>query len=383
LGSRAATFLFLPLALSVALIAQRHPRVSRHSAGRPTPVRPAVLIGLIAGTAIVYLGGTLLGSNPDWNRLPGPYLVSADFRSQDPETMAAVDWAAKHLPRGSTVAADRVPAVLLGSVAELWPVTHPEQGLEPAQLYFSASWGPQQTAIVRRLHIDYLYVDTRLADSLPYVGAYITEGETPRLRRITRADVEKFARIRGLTVVYRRGPVTIYDTAGLGVARGVRGIRGYRRMELGPWDAVLGAVGVLLIYLLRKRLTWVRGKGRAIGGLATALAAIALAIFVGGALFALRRMPGPGFTLGAVATSVVILAARGRTDGRWRALRLTFPVTLNLLIIFGVVAGAAGVVIAIHAAWLTDVAGVDAILRALPSAGVDAILRASPSGPGW
>jgi hypothetical protein len=41
------------------------------------------------------------------------------------------------------------------------------------------------------------------------------------------------------------------------------------------------------------------------------------------------------------------------------------------------------VVIAIHAAWLTDVAGVDAILRALPSAGVDAILRASPSGPGW
>lgn len=365
LGSRAATFLFLPLALSLALIVQRHPRVTRVRAGMHKPVRPAVLIALIGGTAILYLGGTLLGSNPDWNRLPGPYLVSADFRSQDSETIAAVDWAATHLPRGSTVAADRVPAVLLGSVAQLWPVTHPEQGLEPAQLYFSAAWGFQQTAILRRLHIDYLYVDTRLADSLPYVGAYVTEGETPKPKRITRADVGKFARVRGLTAVYHHGPVTIYDTAGLGVARGLRGARGYHRMGLGPWDASLGAGVVLLILLFRRRLAWVSAAARDIGGLATTLAGIALAIFLGGALFALREMPGPGFTLGAAATSVVILAARRRTAGVGPFVRLTFPVTLNLLIILGVVAGAAGLVIAIHAAWLTDVADVNAILRAV------------------
>ena len=133
-----------------------------------------MLIALIAGTTVVYLGGILLGSNPDWNRLPGPYLVSADFRTQDPETLAAADWAAGHLPAGSTVAADRVPAVLLGSQARLWPVTQPQQGLEPSQLYFSDTWGPQQTAIVKGLHIDYLYVDTRLADSLPMLGYYIS-----------------------------------------------------------------------------------------------------------------------------------------------------------------------------------------------------------------
>ena len=125
-------------------------------------MRPAVLIALIVGTAVTYLGGILLGSNPDWNRLPGPYLVSADFRTEDPETLAAVDWAATHLPTGSTVAADRDPAVLLASLARLWPVTNPQQGLVPAQLYFSATWGPQQTAIVKGRHIDYLYVDTRL-----------------------------------------------------------------------------------------------------------------------------------------------------------------------------------------------------------------------------
>jgi hypothetical protein len=372
LGSRAATFLFLPLALSVSLIVQRHPRVVRRPPGRHTPVRPAALVALIGGTAIVYLGGTLLGSNPDWNRLPGPYLASADFRSQDPETMAAVDWAATHLPRGSTVAADRVPAVLLGSVAQLWPMTHPEQGLEPAQLYFAGAWSALQNVIVKRLHIDYLYVDTRLARSLPYVGVYITEGETAKPKRITSADVDKFARVRGLTAVYRHGPVTIYDTAGLGVAHDVQGAQTFHRMDLGPWDAIVGAVGALLLHFsLRRRLMWMRDTARVIGGLATTLAVICLAVFIGGVLFALRRMPGPGFTLGAVATSVVICAARGRADGLGLGLRLTFPVTLNLLIILGVVAGVAGVVIAIHAAWLSNVADVHAILR-------DVALRARP-----
>ena len=167
-GDRASTFLFLPLALSASLIIQRHPRVTRRPVGGQNSFRPAVLIALISGTAVIYLGGVLLGSNPDWNRLPGPYLASADDRTQDPETLAAVDWAATHLPAGSTVVADRVPAVLLASQARLWPVSQPQQGLVPAQLYFSDVWGPQQTTIVKDLHIDYLYVDTRLADSLPY-----------------------------------------------------------------------------------------------------------------------------------------------------------------------------------------------------------------------
>jgi hypothetical protein len=76
-------------------------------------------------------------------------------------------------------------------------------------------------------------------------------------------------------------------------------------------------------------------------------------------------MPGPGFTVAAVASSGVILAARRRADVRWLGRRLFLPVTLNLLIVLGVVAGVAGVIIAIHAAWLTDVADVHAILRAV------------------
>ena len=65
----------------------------------------------------------------------------------------------------------------------------------------------------------------------------------------------------------------------------------------------------------RRRLTWMKSAAQDIGVLGTTLAVIAITIFVGGALFALRIMPGPAFTLGAVATSVVILAVRRRMDG--------------------------------------------------------------------
>ena len=100
LGTGLLHSLFLPLALSCSLIIQRHPRVTRRPAGPHNPFRPAMLIALIGGTTIVYLGGTLLGSSPDYIRLPGPYLPSADFRTQDPETLAAVGWAGRHLPTG-------------------------------------------------------------------------------------------------------------------------------------------------------------------------------------------------------------------------------------------------------------------------------------------
>jgi hypothetical protein len=69
--------------------------------------------------------------------------------------------------------------------------------------------------------------------------------------------------------------------------------------------------------------------------------------------------------LGAVATSIVILAVRRRTDFLRLVPRLPFPHILNRLILVGVVAGGAGLVIAIQTAWITDVPEVIAILQAV------------------
>ena len=72
-------------------------------------------------------------------------------------------------------------------------------------------------------------------------------------------------------------------------------------------------------------------------------------------------MPGPAFTLGAVATSVVIFAVRRRMDGLRLVPRLLFLHRLDPrglvepLVLLGVVAGVAGLAIAIYTAWITDV----------------------------
>lgn len=322
-------------------------------------------MALIGGTVVIYLGGTLLGSSPDYSRLPGPYLVSADARSQDPETMAAVEWAAEHLPPGSTVVADRVPAVLLDGQARLWPVTEPQQGLDPSSLYFSDTWGPQDTAIVKGLRIDYLYVDMRLAQSLPYLGYYIHAEETLEPTRLTVAELAKFGHVPGLRAVYHHGPVTIYSTYGLGVVPEREGFQGYHSMGAGPWDAALGAIVVLFLMLIRRRLAWVIPASRDVGVLGIMLAVIAASILIGGALFALRLMPGPAFTLGAIATSVIILAVQRRKGGQRLIPRLPFSYRLNPLILLGVIMGVIGVVIAVHAASIIDVTDVNAILRAV------------------
>jgi hypothetical protein len=361
LGERASTFLCLPLALSCSLVIS--PWVDKRARRRRNPAVVVLLMGLVVGT---YVGGVMLGVGPDWNILPGPYLVTAEARTQDPETLAAVQWAAAHLPAGSRIVADRVPADLLAAQARLWPVMAPEHGLEAAQLYFARGWGPNQTAIVKGLHISYLYVDQRLADALPYDGFYFYPGESSKPVRITAADLAKFAYVPGLRAVYHHGPVTIYNTAGLGVAPVREGFVGERPMGLGRLgDALCGAVMAGLILALRRRLAWVRSAAQDIGPLGVGVSVMAVTTLVGGVLFGLRLIPGPAFTVGAVVTALVTLTVeRKRARGRLLP-RIPFPRRLDPLVILGILAGTAGLAISIHAAWTVDVTAVNTILRAV------------------
>jgi hypothetical protein len=370
IGDRASTFLFFPLALSLSLVLLRHPRVARHPERKSNIFRPALMVALVGGTALVYLGGTLLGSSPDYSRLPGHFLVAADSRSQDPITLAAVKWASEHIAPGSTITADRDPAVLLTGQARLWPVANPQNNLEPAYLFFSTTWGTYQNQIVKGLHIDYIYVDKRLDESLPLLGYYFSVGEMPQPTRITAADVNKFARVPGLKAVYHQGPVTIYSTSGLGVVPVRKGFTGYHSMGAGPWDAVIGAAFILLLVLIRRRLAWVRPAARHIGALGTALVVIAGCILLGAVLFGLRVMPGPAFTLGAIAASAIVLVVHRRRSGQRLLPHLPFPrglsgIVLSAVVLIGVVAGAAGLGIAFHAAWIIDMTDVNAILRSV------------------
>ena len=112
-------------------------QASRSAADIPVAV---LLMGLVVGNIH---GRSHAWRGADWNILPGPYLVTAEARTQDPETLAAVRWAAAHLPAGSRIVADRVPADLLAAQARLWPVMAPEHGLEASPTVLCAWVGPR------------------------------------------------------------------------------------------------------------------------------------------------------------------------------------------------------------------------------------------------
>ncbi len=221
IADRLGTFLFLALSLLVARASERFLRVRRVSDSTSCSRRRLVnLMALVLATG-VFLGGYLMGSGPAWIRLPGPYLVAADRRSMDPETLAAVRWAGNELPPGRLIGAERVPSVLLASEAGLYPVMHDRERDVPS-MYFADEWGPRQSDFALGLNLRYLFVDRRSANDRPHLGSYFYKGEksgrpdeTSEHPQLTLAELTKFDDVRGIRTIYRHGPISIYDLGGL------------------------------------------------------------------------------------------------------------------------------------------------------------------------
>jgi hypothetical protein len=372
-GDRSSTFLFIPLALSCALVVTTSHRPRWLGRDR---LRAIGLVPLVLGLSLVYIGGAALGAGPGWGLLPGPYLVSAEARTQDPYTLAAVRWATAHIPPGSTVVADRIPSDMLAGEARLWPISEPKGRFEPALLYFSTTWGAYQTDVVKGMSINYIYVDQRISRSLPLVGYYFYPGETGitggtgvniTQQQLSDADITKFAHVSGLKVIYHLGPVIIYDTAGMGVAPQQDGYTSVRSMGLGAvGDYLLGTAVVGLIFALRRRLNWIPVSARNVGILGTVIAVISVTIVVGGILFGLRCIPGPYFSLGAITAAVVVAIAvlRQRRGGDATiSPRPSLRRHLDAAVLLGILAAMAGVALSIRAMWNLDVTQVYNLLN--------------------
>jgi hypothetical protein len=265
--TRSSSFLFLPLSFVVVNYIGRLDwwHMARLSDRPPQDFGPhpskygrvgQLLWVVVAST--VFLGGYVLGSGPNWARLPGPYMPAADSRSMDPETLAAVKWAGDSLSPGSRIGADRVSSILLASQAGLWPVYEGLNGVKTPELYVARVWGLAETDLASALKLRYLYVDRRLADALPPFGHYFIDNEVNAGKQITLGQLTKFDRIPAIKTVYRHGPVSIYDLKGLGLPE-------YRNGWVGPTpvfrplnQVALGmAVGLLIGWVMRSRF-WPR-----------------------------------------------------------------------------------------------------------------------------
>jgi hypothetical protein len=205
---------------------------------------------------------------------------------------------------------------------------------------------------------------------LPHYGYYIYDYETTKPTAISRVALIKFNDVPGLAAVYHHGPITIYDTAGLGVAMNTDGFVGTRSMgPSAPVQTVAGAATVvLLVLLLRRRWSVIKRAISNAGIAGSGVAAVAGLVFVGGLLFGLRWIPGPAFTLGAAEMALVLLITSRLASGKTLFPRLRLTSSVHPLVLLGLLGLAIGAVLDLHSAWSVDVTAVDQILRSVTRA---------------
>ncbi|HET9849392.1 MAG TPA: hypothetical protein VFR68_12665 [Candidatus Dormibacteraeota bacterium] len=208
-ANRSNEFLFLGIAFVLAVGIAELWRVRRQE-WRSLAVA-------LTGAGIIFVGGVILGFAP-WARLPGPYLVSADTRSVEPEGITAAQWARSSLGPDNRIVADRTNALLMLGAGGQHPVTGYATGVPTYRVVLSTKLALAERAIIRQAGLRYVVVDHRLAWALPLTGVYFERAE-PDAATVTfpldPRDFSKFDASPSVSRLFDSGDIVIYDVGGL------------------------------------------------------------------------------------------------------------------------------------------------------------------------
>lgn len=169
--------------------------------------------GMLSLMAVVFLGEVVVGAGPAWNRMPGAYLVSADSRSIEQESVDAAYWMRDYLGTGNRVATDRINRLLDGAYGEQYTLTHARTGQDVSPLFTELGFGPVQQTIVQQQHVQYVVVDRRLSTGLPQVGIYFEAPEPNALKYTKPLDplaLAKWDRLLDVQRVFDSGSIIVY-----------------------------------------------------------------------------------------------------------------------------------------------------------------------------
>ncbi|HEX5159261.1 MAG TPA: hypothetical protein VFW17_18780 [Ktedonobacterales bacterium] len=209
-ADRATEFVFLGLATVLAIgMTQVKPDILN---------RRVAIRALTMFTTVLFIGGIIAGSGPDWERLPGPFLVSADSRSLTQEGVSASQWASVNLGSGHRVATDRVNSLLMATYGRQRVITSLDDNIDPSPLFTSLTFDDTDLSILRQTQIQYLVADLRLSTELPRRGFYFSEIEPGAFNYtapISKAALTKYDNLPNVNRVFDSGNIVIYDTGAL------------------------------------------------------------------------------------------------------------------------------------------------------------------------
>jgi hypothetical protein len=203
LGSRATEFMFLGVAFVLAIGTVKF-CTSHSSRGWH--------VMIVVATVVILIGQVIVAYGQPWTRLPGPYLVSADQRSIEPQGITAAQWAGYYMGPGQIVATDRTNMLLMATYGNEW--TGSFVAVASVETVFtSPDVGPDVEAILRLDKVQYIVVDHRLSTSLPYVSYFnlATDNAVQTTRPIDLEALTKFDAVQQVNRIFDSGDIVIYD----------------------------------------------------------------------------------------------------------------------------------------------------------------------------
>ena len=198
---RAAAFLFLSIACLVTIvIARLCPTWKRN---------PGVIAFNTLSLSVILLGGVVVAVGAEYTDLPGPYLVSADMRSVEPEGIQAATWSLTYLGSNNRIGTDRTNQMLMSTYGDQRIVTRLYDNIDISPIFYASQLSPDKVQLLRYARLSYLVVDQRLSQSLPLVGLYF-ENDTPT-KPMSKEALTKFNTVPQLNRIFASGNIAIYS----------------------------------------------------------------------------------------------------------------------------------------------------------------------------
>ncbi len=207
LAQRSQEFLFLGVGFAVAYlaVALTDEAVRHRSLAFGARLLPA-------GVAVLFVGGIIVGV-PFWARMPGPYLVEADQRSVEPQSIDAAMWTAANLPPApdARFLADRDNRLMLKTYGQQHPITASGDEIDVKSVYFSTFLSGSDVRLLARGEVRYVLADQRLTTGPPTVGVYVERGEITDSDILPVTALDKWNDPRGIDRIFDSGDIRIYD----------------------------------------------------------------------------------------------------------------------------------------------------------------------------
>jgi hypothetical protein len=202
-GNRASEFLFIGVALTLALAAAATGDVARSMSRR----------ALVTGGAVLIFAGGIITATPPDVRLALPYRISAeDGRALDPPGAAAAAWTTSNLGRDWRFGADESNARFLLAQRQ---VAFAGSSPNVNDVILHATFTPGMYSLVGDYRLRYIVMDRRRIRDDRTVGYFFTSDRAARAGIFPRTWHAKFDRQAGVSKVLDSGDLAIYDVSRL------------------------------------------------------------------------------------------------------------------------------------------------------------------------